>query len=461
MNIRYTICLLTAIGLVACSGNDDVWNGDGPEEQELTMEQMVSDVPIIFAPVEMAEIQWGVEAVETRGGSISATDFTTPDKVGVFCLAKRKISDDAKNIAWNRPYTSETTNKLLLWSFNEEATINGIGDNKGQITWSEQQQMHYYPSTGWYAYGFAAYHPLVDRKFIVSDGTTKSAFLKAYIKVDGNDDVIHAVAAEPEHQFGDDEINRLAFSRSYYDKIRTDGQGWESTFPKFEFQHLMSRLDFYFCLNGTPLENIHVDKVEFDNFWCIMEVPLVSLDKTTDVMSNPITSASTPYVLNDNDNQLGKITLDDGTLLKDQDGYASCFGHFELYEKGETLISGQKNNDGSYKYNLTREMQKVGDCILIPPVQSGTSKKDLQLYVTLCDDNGHKYRNSKAIKVPRPDPRWEIGKRYDVRITLNSPVGIVLAPELDNPAPRHSASSTDGEVTLWQPDAKVTITPRE
>ena len=97
------------------------------------MEQMVSDVPITFAPVEMAEMQWGVEAVETRGGSLDDDDITTPDKVGVFCLAKRKISDAAKNIAWTAPYSSETTNKLLLWSFNEEATIKGIGDKKGEL----------------------------------------------------------------------------------------------------------------------------------------------------------------------------------------------------------------------------------------------------------------------------------------------------------------------------------------
>lgn len=387
------------------------------------MEQMVSDVPIKFAPVEMAEMQWGVEAVETRGGSLDDDDITTPDKVGIFCLAKRKISDAAKNIAWIKVYDSETTTKLQLWSFNEEATIKGIGDKKGEIAWSDEHQLQYYPSTDWYAYGFAAYHPMVERKFIVSASNTKTTSVTAYIKVDGNDDVIHAVATEPEHQFDDDEINRLAFSRSYYDKIRTDGLGWEGSFPKFEFKHLMSRLDFYFCLNNEPAENIHVEKVEFDNFWCVMEVPLVSLNKTTDVMSNPIKETSTPYVLNDNNDQLGSIKLDDGTLLKDVDGYESCFGHFELREKGETPISGIKvGND--YKYNLTTEMQKVGDCILIPPVKSSTSKKDIQLFVTLCDDNGHKYKNTKAIKIPRPNPRWEIGKRYEVKIKLNNPMEV-------------------------------------
>lgn len=416
MNIRYTIGLLTAIGIVACSGNDDMQNG-APDELQLSKEQIVSDEPIVFAPVEMAEMQWGVEAVETRGGSVDVDDFTTPDKVGVFCLAKRKISDDAKNIAWNKPYTSETTNKLLLWSFNEEATIKGTSEGKGEMTWSDEHQLQYYPSNEWYAYGFAAYHPRVETEFIASSGSS----LTAYIKVDGNDDVIHAMAIEPEHQFGDDAVDNLAFSRQYYNKIRTDGLSWEGTYPKFEFQHLMSRLDFYFCLDNEPTENIHVDKVEFDNFWCIMQVPLASWNKTTSVMSNSVTSSSTPYVLNDTESQLGKIKLDDGTYLKDKDGYASCFGHFELYEKGETLISGIKVGN-AYKYNLTTNMQKVGDCILIPPVQSNTSKKDIKLFVTLCDDNGNKYKNKTAIMIPRPSPRWEIGKRYEVRITLNNPL---------------------------------------
>ncbi len=449
MNIRYTIYMLAAIGLTACSGDDDVRNAS-PDEQQLTREQMVSDVPIDFAPIALTDLQWEAgDLAATRGVSLDVSPFTM-DNVGIFCLAKKKLPDGPMNPLWDG--SNKTYKAYHVWEDNVNVSIKGIGNNQGVIQWDRTFQLHYYPSDPWYAYGFMAYHPWTDCLVRAAHALT------AYFKVDGNDDVIHAICPNPEKSFGDDAVDGLAFSKQYFDEIRTRGWDFEGTYPKLEFRHLMSRLDFYFCLNGTPLENIHVDKVEFNSFPSVMVVPLAEKNRTTGVMSSNI--GSTPYVINQA--KLDAIKFNSTDLLVDvYPEMSPCFDHFELREKGETPISGQTNRDGSYKYNLTTDMQKVGDCILIPPVAKSHSKANIGLFVTLSDDSGHKYKNKTAITLTCPNTGWVMGTRYNVRITLNSPVGIVLAPELDTPAPRRSASSTDGEITLWQPDAKVTITPRE
>ena len=446
MNKKITICMLAAITLAACSSNDDVQNGLPTDEQELTREQLVSDVPMTFAPVELADIQWEatVEAEPTRGGSVDADDFTI-DSLGVFCLARKALEAAPYTLSWN------SNRESIRWAFNEMAEVTGAGDNKGTVVWNKEFQLHYYHAQPWYTYCFIAYHPWTE--YVVTTAST----LKAYIKVDGNDDVIHAVAAEPETKFGVPAVDSLAFSRSYYSAIRNQGHPWEGTYPKFEFKHLMSRLDFSFRFdeNDLPSKNLHVEKVEFDDFYCIMQLSLASFNKNTGVVTNPINSESLPYVLNQA--KLDEITIN-GEKLKELDPlYASALGHFELREKGETLISGIREN-GAYKYNLTSEFKKVGDCILIPPVQSTTSKKDIKLFVTLCDDYGKKYRNQEAIKLPMPSPRWAMGTSYDVRIILSNP----LTHKVNSAPARRSASATatDG-ATLWQPNAKVTITARQ
>ena len=415
MNIRYTICLLTAISLVACSGNDEAGNGNAPGEQELTKEQMLSDVPIEFAPIDLTDIQWAIgDVAETRGETVDETDFTV-DNIGIFCLAKKMLPNGPMNPIWNGG--SKTYKKYHVWEDNVQASIIGTGNGKGAIQWGKEFQLHFYPTQDWYTYGFVAYHPWTDcLKYEMREIT-------AYFKLDGNDDVIHAITGTPDKSFGVDEVDGLSFSKQYFDEIRTRQWDFEGTYPVMKFQRLTTRLDFYFCLNGAPAQNIHVDKVEFDGFPSVMYVQLASLDKNTGVMSANI--AAKPYVLNKS--KLDAIKINDTDLLIDAYPEMSpCFDHFELREKGETPISGVKVGS-DYKYNLTTDMKKVGDCILIPPVTNDHSKRNIQLFVTLCDDSGHKYKNKSAININCPSTGWLKGKRYDVRITLNAP-SVAAAP---------------------------------
>ncbi len=451
MNIRHTIYLLAAVAMVACSGSDDVWKLASDDHQHLSKDGALSDVPISFAPVEIANLQWGVEPVsETRGGSVNADEFTA-DSFGVFCLAKLKLAaaPEKAPMSWSRTFASESNKKHNVWTENEMASVKSIGGNKGEMVWSDEHQLLYYSSDPWYTYGFAAYHPWTEHVVF-----SKSSII-AYIKVDGNDDVMCAVANAPETTFGERnaDVDELAFSKQYYDSIRTRNLSWAGTFPKFEFKHLLTRLDFYFKLENTPTKNIHVDKVEFDDFPCIVKLPLVNGDFTNGKIIS-YASTSTTYVLNDNADQLGSIKLNDNSYLKDDPKFSSAFGHFELREKGETPISGIKAGS-VYKYNLTSEFKKVGDCIIIPPVKSSHRRSTIKLFVTLCDDNGKKFRNSAAITLSAPNPEWGRETRYKVNITLSAPAGYgsSSAPAMRAPA---TETTADG-VTLWQPEATVSI----
>ena len=430
MNIRYTIYMFSAVFFVACSGNDDLRSEAPNADRQVTKEQLMSNTPINFAPVEIADVQWELDgAVEeiTRGGSVDASNFEM-DSVGIFCLSRTKLPAASKAVSWSGAYADENDNLHNVWSDNEMAHVVNVNGNKGKIVWDNPNRLNYYPTNAWYTYGFVAYRPWT--QYI----DYSKSYVHAYIPVDGNDDVLYAMA-KPEAIFSDPEVNNLAYSKQYYDAISDKGLSDQGAYPLFQFRHIMSRLDFSFCFNSAPNQNYHVDRVEFDGFINIVRLILAKQsngDIVEDLNKVYVTSAPT--------SKFPELT--------------SFMGHFELREKGEETISGLKNDDGSYKYNLTTEMKKVGDCMLIPPV-SGLPSANIKLFVTLCDDNGNKYRNASAIDVNAPASGWNMGSRYDIRIKFNQLPISSAAPAF------RSASSTDGEITLWQPDAQVTITPRE
>ena len=97
-----------------------------------------------------------------------------------------------------------------------------------------------------------------------------------------------------------------------------------------------------------------------------------------------------------------------------------AFGHFELFDEDGTSISGKKNTDGSYKYVVTTEEKKVGGSLYIPPVYSGHSKEVLNIYITIADDYGNKYKSVNPVKVSSKTG-WKKGTSYDIPIKLNNP----------------------------------------
>lgn len=424
MKIERLLWSAVIVAVAACS-SDEIGT-DCTNETEQDTEKLLSAVPIEFAPVSMTDFFMEAETV-TRGGSVDASNFSV-DSVGIFCLSRTKLQDAPKEVSWSKAYNIEQHNLHNVWSDNEMAHVVSMGVNKGKIIWENTNHLNYYPTNAWYTYGFVAYHPWT--QYI----DYSKSYVHAYIPVDGNDDVLYAMA-KPEAIYEDADVNELAYSKQYYDAIKAKGLPDQGAYPLFQFRRIMSRLDFSFCFNSTPNRNYHVDRVEFDDFINIVRLILAKQSN-----GDMIEDLSKVYVTNAPTSKFPELT--------------TIMGHFELREKGEETISNQKNDDGSFKYNLTTEMKKVGDCILIPPV-SGLPSAKIKLYVTLCDDNGNKYRNTSAINVSAPSG-WSMGSRYDIRIKFNNSPNSSASP-----ARRSASSTTTDGVTLWQPDAKVTITPQK
>ncbi len=432
MNIRHTIYIymVTVVVIVACSSNDDVLNGISTDEQQLKKEQMMSETPITFASAEFLDLQWETEDTleeVTRGGSVDIFNFAM-DSVGIFCLSRTQLADAPKNVSWSGAYPLEEQNLHNVWIKNEMAQIENINGSKGKIVWNNTNLLNFYPLNAWYTYGFVAYHPWTE---YIEMGKT---YVRAYIQVDGNDDVLYAMAKSPERQYGDASVDGLAFSKQYYDAINNNGLDDEGAYPLFQFRHLMSRLDFSFYFKETPDRNFHVDKVEFDDFINLMSIMLARQsngDMTETISDGKVYATSAPTA------KFPALT--------------SFMGHFELREKGETPISGIMAGS-EYKYNLSSEPKKVGDCILIPPVKNLPSA-NIELYVTLCDDAGNKYRNASAIKIAVPSSGWKMGARYNICIKFDNNPGSSSAPAMRAPA---TETTADG-VTLWQPEATVSI----
>lgn len=410
MKIERFIWLVAAVTLTACSRDDSNVAKQVSYDEQHAAYAAASDVPIHFAPVGMGD--FFMEAEITRGGSVDSRKLIV-DSLGLFCLAQAKIDADAKNINWYG-YVG-TTAKLMRWMDNVMAHISSNGDGTGMIGFEDELQLNCFPTVASYTYGFAAYHP---RTTLLK---TKNSTNTAYIVVDGNDDVFFAVAAEPEYLFDNADADDLAFSKNYYDKIRElypDNSTIEGIYPKLIFKRMTSRLDFYFKMYRADNVNFRVDKVEFDEFPNIIYFGFrLSNGKVVSSV------AAHPFVLN---NQSSELVTKHGL---DAWGITKAFGHFELRENGEEPISGVKNNDGTYKYKLTDEYQKVGDCIMIPPVYNGHSKANINLYVTLVDDAGNKYKNTAPFCVNCPSEGWQMGRRYAVNISLTPPV-TAAAPAL-------------------------------
>ena len=395
MNIKGFIGMMAATALTACSS-------DNPEiavHDTSAAESLYSTVPIVFAPVDLADMQWDVEYTDedaTRGGSVDASDFTV-DSVGLFCLSRTQLEDAPKPVSWSGGYPTAEQNLHNVWSNNEMTRVESIGGNKGKIVWENNisyMNSLYYPLNAWYTYCFVAYHPWTPYVEM------SKSYVAAYFHVDGNDDVLYAFAKAPSRKFDDAEVDNLAFSKQYYDKIKEKGYEGEDIYPVLQFRHLMSRLDFSFCFSEMPDMNYHVEKVEFDNFFNLMRLMLVR-QQNGDAEEYPARLFMT-------------------SLPSSFPNFTSYTGHFELREKGETPICGIREGS-EYKYNLSTEFKKVGDCILIPPAENLPSARQINLFVTLCDDYGKKYRNKAAIALKAPSAGWLMGQRYDVKITLNPP----------------------------------------
>lgn len=423
MKKKYLVWIMVGLCLSACTDVDDYLQSDTfiDETSELVSD-LNSNVPIRFAPI---TLDASVEEVGSTRGSIDETNVTLDD-LGLFCLAKYSIegftaSSSVHTPSWSNLKKNELTT-YSIWKDNEKVNVAGSRYNKGNIVWANEGAQ-YYPQNDWFSYGFVIYHPWTP--YISYD----YKIITAYIKVKGQEDVCFASAISPklnELATGDLILDHCGFSKSFYEQLADADSGLDDIiYPHFSLEHLMSRIDLNFQLLEPSSVNIHVDKVEFDDFPCIMK--LVLAKRYTGTLKTGITAK--PYILNNE--QLRTDSVLDG-MVGSKKKYVklpvkwpelnSAFGHFELRERNDEPISGQKNADGSYKYNLSTEPTHVGDCILIPPVYKGHSRENIMLTVTVADDAGNKYKCTTPVELKAPINGWGKGKKYEFTIRFYPPV---------------------------------------
>lgn len=417
MNKTFLTSLAVVLPMVACTNADDLQAG-----QEVMAPEVVaqSNVPIRYAPVFIKELLVEPEEISPTRGSIDVSNFTIAN-VGMFCLAKARLPGITVSPSWSGLSKNETLKQLSVWQNNARATFSGrdgkvadiiLNTDDGDVpnalgAPSTRMVPAFYPQNEWFSYGFVAYHPRTE--YIQYNYSS----ITAYIVLNGRDNVFYSIASEPRVSAGTN-YDALAFSGTYYKKIaEEEPDEGISIYPYFAVEHLTSRLNFQFQLNAMPSFNVHVEKVEFDNFPCIMQLGLAK--RVNGKMLSNI-SKNYPFVRNDS---IYRIALKLPELFP---GISEPFGHFELYEKDGVSISGLKDSDGNYKYNLSTERTRVGDCIFIPPVYKSHTRSTIKLFVTVADDAGNKYRNVSAVNLVAPAKGWEKGKQYTFTIQLNPPV---------------------------------------
>lgn len=391
--------------LTACSSEEETATAVvNPEEEGEVIDIPVemSDIPIVF----------GLSNGTTR--SAFEGDELACGNIGIFCLARQGIDGTSNNgITWNNTSASSTNNQLARWLNNEPAEIVWTG-TASILQWMNGEtgndDNHFYPSaasTYKYAYTFAAYHPRLAEEHI--DFTASSIYLN-FTELDGSQDVFTSVTEPPTDQVAGKE----GFSASYYRNGGTET-------PFFNLKHRLSKIIVNIKLNDTYTGgNLWVDSVYITSLPDSVRIPFLSITKATGVISE----SSTVYV---------HCTRTKTYFLRD------------LNDK-----SLRKNSEN---YLLTTSLQQIGDCILIPPMQSSNMKYNgakwsnataktammtLKVRVRLKDIEGNYYVYGTSVAPPTNG--WKQGKAYNVNLSI-TPKGAT-----------NIAMAAEAQLIGWEPD---------
>ena len=373
---------MAAALLAGCSStDDDVLSPEASSEDinaAVDVSKLMSDVPIEFGT-------FGGDAYNMTRGSFDETIDRTIEDVRVFCLARKTIKTgvtEKRPITWSGQSPTPEYNILGVWQNNVKARIEPTDNlNRGQLTWDDPTEPHFYPSKAWYSYAFVAYHPSADTI------EYNSSNIKLTFKFDGDEDVLIAKANDPTDK------NELAYSSFYFKEVAKPDK------PFFAFKHLAAKLVFTFQLKKDESNinesniNLYVDSVAIKGFPNEAYTRIYRNDATGEVTVAPVLYISYP---------------------------SSRQGDYWLREQDDSSIRILAS-----KYRITKdEPVVVGDGIMIPPVPAGSSYSTPKLWVWLKDDSGNIYTSGQAITVPCPDDGWIGGKQYNINVKLNSLVNM-------------------------------------
>lgn len=379
--------------LAACSSENDA------EETVAARSAMKPSTLQSNVPIEFEVYGLDGDASFTRG-ALDGNNVSI-DNLGIFCLAKRILNQDAVNaipkregatpITW---YLSAITDQyqvykaLNVWQNNIQARMVSTGDGSSfQITYVNPWDNVNYPANDAYSYGFAAYYPRTE--WIRYRDASR---IDAFVKIDGNDDVIFATSKSPST------LPVQAYSAYYYDNWTIGAK------PVFQFKHMTSRLDFYIKLDAAAdlSKNYYLDSVVVENFPHIMMLTMVR-------SSSKVVAAASAYCYVQN--QSGCDTV---PFLKDE----KYTGNFYLRAAGD----GSLRNAG-IQLTTAYPTSPMGDGIMIPPVHKTNSVSSLNIKVYLRDDDGNIYHNGIPFVIPAPTTGFEKSKRYKVSINVKPSTG--------------------------------------
>jgi len=415
MKTKYIVYGMMMVLFAGCSKGDDllleqtVVPGaevkNALDDENVTREDLMGMFPIEFAGVGFGGSATIEESTSTRG-SVNITDSRT-DNLGMFCISSAKILDAADDAAVKLSWSGNVGTKLNLlnlWQDNAKAHIVPALDGYGRIMWDEQNVPRYYPSVDFFKYTFIAYHPYTEAIMRFKSG------IYAYMMVDGDDDVVYAMADAPHAT--NSEADDYAYSNEYYRRLVNAGVGeiTDDHKPFFNFKHLMSSIRFKVQLKEASSEHtFRVDSICFSDFINVIRLMLVKEDNGS-VQFGGLTYGYDP------------VNLDE-SIKPYFNGASGTKGSFWLREADGSSIREKKVN-GVYKYIVNNtDWKEVGDCIMIPPVVENITSATILLKVFLSDEKGN--RTVSLVTLPRPGNGWEAGKQYVAKLSISTPTNLI------------------------------------
>lgn len=406
-----------AVFLTGCSTESDDTTTESEARSAVSMSSELSNVPIEFETFGLDG-----DASFTRGALESSN--VSLDDLGIFCLAQRVTNQSAVNTIPKRSGASAITwylsgiteqyqayKALNVWQNNVQGKIESTdGGASYQVKYANPWDNIYYPSNPAYSYGFAAYYPRTEWIRY-----RNASMIDAFIKIDGNDDVIFAAAECPSS------LPNQAYSATYYENWTTAKK------PYFKFKHMTSRLDFYLKLDAEvdPAKHYYLDSVVVQNFPHIMMLTMVR-------SSNKVVEAASTYCYVQNQSGCDTIPMLAGEKYT---------GNFYLRAAGDASL-----RDAHLQLTTSYPSAPMGDGIMIPPVHKANSVSSLNVIVYLRDDEGNIYHNGVPFVIPAPTAGFEKSKRYKVSINLKPSTG-------------HSVAFGAHELTEWDDPDSATELP--
>lgn len=326
------------------------------------------------------EIHLSTSSVRTRASVDSDEDGSfSLDSLGVFCLAKGDLNVNPVElpINWSRYVSND---HWSIWMDNVKS--NAVKESNGTaIKWADPEAIYMYPTGNWHSYDFYAYYPY--QPYTDVDGEVVSAT----ISLDGTQDIIWGRTSSEDP---------LAYSAKYFRSSAAQS-------PALSMSHRLMRITFSIVAGRDSTGSKDAAKTMGVKSLKLIDVPsqakLIIADR-----HNP-----------END---GKIEADWNWNLTQYDLKDPEDAPFPELDAEENLGYWVKDNE-----------QTLGQGFLLPVPEDGHT---FRIHVVLQNKDGivfdlHEYPIDLALK---DGFKFEAGKSYNVRITINGPEEIKLKASL-------------------------------